>query len=147
MGGEPLDHLLVLVVHDVDHLSLEAHQHLLSPDAGGLFHGEESAHSVSRVHQVVLGGHSEGGEVLQQVRRCSASWEDEEIIVDDDFFLVMIVHWCRSWMVGGSGFDFSLKMFSRQVSPGKSDRAQHRSRTEMMISVMMIMIIIINYLV
>ena len=32
-------------------------------------------------------------------------------------------------MVGGSGFDFSLivdQMFSRQVSPGNSDRAQHR---------------------
>ena len=42
----------------------------------------------------------------------------------------MIVHW--SWMVGGSGFDFSLKMFLRGTQTGHN--------TEMMISVMMIMI-------
>ena len=48
----------------------------------------------------------------------------------------MIVHWSRSWMVGGSGFDFSFKMFSRQVSPGKPDG----HNTEMMIGMMMIMI-------
>ena len=69
MGGEPLHHLLVLVVHDVHHLPLEAHQHLLRPDAGGLLHGEEPAHPVRGVHQVVLGGDGEGGEVLQQVGR------------------------------------------------------------------------------
>ena len=42
----------------------------------------------------------------------------------------MIVHW--SWMVGGSGFDFSLKMFLRGTQTGHN--------TEMMISMMMIMI-------
>ena len=30
--GEPLDDLLVLVVHDVDHVPLQLHQHLLSPE-------------------------------------------------------------------------------------------------------------------
>ena len=73
VGGEPLDHLLVLMVHDVDHLPLEAHQHLLRPDAGGLLHGQEPAHAIGRVHQVVLGGHCECGQVLQQVGRRTTS--------------------------------------------------------------------------
>ena len=61
------------MVHDVDHLPLEAHQHLLRPDAGGFLHGQEPAHAIRRVDQVVLGGHCEGGQVLQQVGRRTAS--------------------------------------------------------------------------
>ena len=43
--------------------------HLLRPDARCLLHGQEPPHAVRRVHEVILGRHGEGGQVLQQVGR------------------------------------------------------------------------------
>ena len=70
---EPLHDLLVLVIHDVDHVALDLHQHFLSPDAVGLLHGQEPPHPVGRVDEVVFWRNGERGQVLQHVGRTHGS--------------------------------------------------------------------------
>jgi hypothetical protein len=69
VDGEPLDDLLVFMIHDVDQTAVESHEHLLCPDAIGLFHGQEPSHPVGRVEHIILRRHCEGGQVLQDVGR------------------------------------------------------------------------------
>ena len=46
-----------------------------SPYSVRLLHGQESPHAVRRVDQVVLGGHRERREVLQEVGGGLAAWK------------------------------------------------------------------------
>ena len=68
---------LVLVVHDVDHVPLNLHQHFLRPDAVRLLHCQEPSHPVSRIDEIVLWRDRERGQVLENVsltdRTCDAN--------------------------------------------------------------------------